>query len=245
MDYREEQAGEIEALTSIYEGEIQVLAESPHYVFTLPVKTEGYELDNDDDDGEEGLYVLLKFSYTEKYPEEAAVLEIEESDEAGEDGIVEELLEHLGQQMEENLGMVMVFTVVSAAMEWLGSKWEAVKEAREDREREKKDRIEAEERKKLEGTKVTVESFMTWAKGFVEEREAAKAKVSAEAAARLKGKLTGRQLFIKDASLIDSDVQFREAAGETVSVDESLFEDLDDLDLDDEEDEEEDPDWRP
>ena len=35
------------------------------------------------------------------------------------------------------------------------------------------------------------------------------------------------------------------SAGETVSVDESLFEDLDDLDLDDEEDEEEDPDWRP
>ena len=52
---------------------------------------------------------------------------------------------------------------------------------------------------------------MTWAKGFAEEKEAAKARVSAEAAARLKGKLTGRQLFIKDASLIDSDVQFREA----------------------------------
>ena len=48
--------------------------------------------------------------------------------------------------MEENLGMVMVFTVVSAAMEWLGSKWEAVKEAREEREKEKKERIEAEER---------------------------------------------------------------------------------------------------
>ena len=28
-------------------------------------------------------------------------------------------------------------------------------------------------------------------------------------------------------------------------MDESLFEDLDDLDLDDEEDDEEDPDWRP
>ena len=133
MDYREEQVGEIEALTSIYEGEIQgkhltsrcqngvcygsiplttrlsylnlsskaifpcpVLEESPLHVFTMPVKTEGY----DPDDGDcEGLYVLLKFSYTEKYPEEAAVLEIEESDEAGEDGIVEELLEHLGQQV--------------------------------------------------------------------------------------------------------------------------------------------------
>jgi len=138
----------------------------------------------------------------------------------------------------------MVFTVVSAAMEWLGSKWEEVKEAREEREKEKKERIEAEERKKLEGTKVTVESFMTWKKGFDEEKAAAKARESAEAAARLKGKLTGRQLFIKDASLIDSDVQFREAAGETVTVDESLFEDLDDLDLDDEDDEE-DPDWRP
>ena len=48
--------------------------------------------------------------------------------------------------MEENLGMVMVFTVVSAAMEWLGSKWEAVKDAREQREKEKKEAIEAEER---------------------------------------------------------------------------------------------------
>ena len=68
-------------------------------MFTLPVKTEGYDLDNDEDGDTEGLYVLLKFSYTAKYPEEAAVLEIEESDEAGEDGIVDELLEHLGQQV--------------------------------------------------------------------------------------------------------------------------------------------------
>ena len=76
-----------------------MLSESPHHVFTLPVKTEGYDLDNDEDGDTEGLYVLLKFSYTAKYPEEAAVLEIEESDEAGEDGIVDKLLEHLGQQV--------------------------------------------------------------------------------------------------------------------------------------------------
>ena len=60
----------------------------------MPVKTEGYDADDS-----EGLYVLLKFTYTAKYPEEAAVLEVEESDEAGEDGLVEELLEHLGQQV--------------------------------------------------------------------------------------------------------------------------------------------------
>lgn len=34
-------------------------------------------------------------------------------------------------------------------------------------------------------------------------------------------------------------------AGETVKVDESLFEDLDDLDLDDVDDDDDDPDWNP
>ena len=58
---------------------------------------------------------------------------------------------------------------------------------------------------------MTVESFMTWKKGFDEERERARARELAEAEARLKGKLTGRQLFMQDTSLIDSDVQFRQA----------------------------------
>ena len=80
---------------------LSVLSESPYHVFTMPVKTEGYDPDDGDS---EGLYVLLKFTYTAKYPEEAAVLEIEESDEAGEDGVVEELLEHLGQQVRARRG---------------------------------------------------------------------------------------------------------------------------------------------
>jgi hypothetical protein len=46
--------------------------------------------------------------------------------------------------MEENLGMVMVFTVISAAMEWLGSKWEEIKQRRQDIIKERKDREEAE-----------------------------------------------------------------------------------------------------
>ena len=48
--------------------------------------------------------------------------------------------------MEENLGMVMVFTVVSSAIEWLGSKCEELKERRETEERERKDREEEAER---------------------------------------------------------------------------------------------------
>lgn len=52
-------------------------------------------------------------------------------------------------------------------------------------------------------------------------------------------KTTGKQLFEKDESLFTSDLQFTE--GE-VEVDESLFQDLDDLDLEDDEDDEYHPD---
>lgn len=97
--------------------------------------------------------------------------------------------------------------------------------------------------KKFEGTRVTVESFLAWQKTFLERRTLQRKKQKEELAA--KGKLTGRQLFMRDTSLNDSDLQFRQAEGETVAVDESLFEDLEDLDLGDEDDDEDDPDWVP
>ena len=63
-------------------------------------------------------------------------------------------------------------------------------------------------------------------------------------------KLTGRQLFERDSTLNDSDVQFLTmlsdggvkvdtiSSGGGVKVDESLFQDFDDLDLDEEFDDE-------
>lgn len=67
-------------------------------------------------------------------------------------------------------------------------------------------------------------------------------------------KLTGRELFLQDKTLNESDLKFLDdgiyvqncrrclflcvaLAGQAVKVDESLFQDLDDLGLDDEEDE--------
>ncbi len=58
---------------------------------------------------------------------------------------------------------------------------------------------------------MTIESFLKWKKGFDEERSAAKARQAAALKEALKNKLTGRQLFMRDASLVDSDVQFRQA----------------------------------
>ena len=47
--------------------------------------------------------------------------------------------------MEENIGMVMGFTIISAALEWLGSKWESIQEEEKERaERQKQEEEDAE-----------------------------------------------------------------------------------------------------
>ena len=45
-------------------------------------------------------------------------------------------------------------------------------------------------------------------------------------------RIAGRQLFLQDHTFDDSDVRFLEEVGDTVEVDESLFDDMDELDLD-------------
>jgi len=228
-EFADEQRDEIEALESIYSEEINFLGDSPH-CFTIPVKTEDY----DEDEGE-GRLVLFKFTFTEKYPSEEPLLEVEESENI-DDEHLDELVAHLKEQLTENLGMPVVFTIVTAAIEWLNDKNDQIKADIDAAAKKKRDLEEEEERKKLEGTKVTIESFLSWKAEFDEERLGKKADV-------IKGsKLTGRELFMTDKSLNDSDIKFLEASGDTaVTVDESLFEDLEDLDLD----EEDDPDWNP
>jgi len=64
-----------------------------------------------------------------------------------EDGDDEKLKVHLLEQMNENLGMVMVFTLVSAAQEWLNVQWDKIKLKREEtaaqklREEEEAERV--------------------------------------------------------------------------------------------------------
>ncbi|QQP50064.1 RWD domain-containing protein 1 [Caligus rogercresseyi] len=137
--------------------------------------------------------------------------------------------------MEENLGMVMVFTAISEAIEWLGSKHEELEEKKEELARQEKEKFEEEERKKLEGTKVTIESFLKWKAEFDTERLALKSNKKV----RDESKLTGKELFLTNSSLQDSDIKFLEDAGDDVKINEELF---DDLDLEDY-DEEDDPDW--
>jgi len=231
-DFLQEQQDEMEAIESIYSEEIDILDTSPHR-FTIPVKTDDY----DEDEGL-GRMVLLKFSFTKTYPSEAPLVEVEESENMEEDGILDDMAAHIKEQIEENLGMPMIFTIISAMIEWLGETNDRLKREAEEEAQRIKDAADEEERKKLEGTKVTIESFLAWKADFDKERMEkmlVKEKTGKE-------KLTGRELFMTDTTLNESDLKFLAEAGDTaVTVDESLFEDLEDLDIDDDSDE----DWNP
>jgi len=252
MDYQEEQSSEIEALESIYEGDIKVLALEPQPVFVMPVKTEG---GLDSGENNDCIRVFLKMTLTPKYPEEVPLIEIldqdpeddssgrndddsdddEEVNKLDEHDLRDPLIEHLKETAEENLGMVMGFTIISAATEWLTDKWEAIRQQQADEKERIKQLEEEAEKKRLEGTKVTVESFMAWKRQFDEERLAMMAKVKKEELG-----LTGKEQFLNNADIDlapigdgGGEVDLGGAAAASVEVDESLFEDLDDLDVGD------------
>ncbi|CAH1179084.1 unnamed protein product [Phaedon cochleariae] len=232
MDYREEQKSEIEALESIYFGDFEILSSEP-YKFSIPIKTEEYDPDSED---QSGLSCDLVITYTPKYPEEQPIIEIE-NPENFEEGYEHNLLLYLSQQVRENLGMVMIFTIVSSAQEWLNVKYEDTKKDKDERAARKLLEEEEAERQRFEGTRVTVETFMRWKKIFEDDMGITKKREIAEKEGK---KLTGRELFMTDNTLNESDLKFLDE-GDAVKVDESLFQDLDDLDLDDEDDEDFDP----
>eukprot|EP00088_Acartia_fossae_P021836 TRINITY_DN23207_c0_g1_i1.p1 TRINITY_DN23207_c0_g1~~TRINITY_DN23207_c0_g1_i1.p1 ORF type:complete len:243 (+),score=71.54 TRINITY_DN23207_c0_g1_i1:36-764(+) len=235
-DFRQDQLDELEALESIYSEEIDIIDSNPHR-FTIPVKTDDY-----DEEEETGRFVLLKFTLPKEYPSVAPEVDFEESLNLDEDNLDTMLDEFIKEQIQENLDMPMIFTIVSAAIEWLGETNDRLKrEAVEAAERRKEEEEEA-ERKKLEGTKVTIESFLAWKADFDRERLEKISVVEKTG----KEKLSGKELFMTDKTLNDSDIKFLANTGDTaITVDESLFEDLDDLDLDEELEDSDDPDFDP
>lgn len=88
---------------------------------------------------------------------------------------------------------------------------------------------------------------MNWRNEFEAEMGITEKKIK-ESEANLK-KLTGRELFLRDQSLLDSDIRFLQQNGdsiENVKIDESLFSNLElDEELPSDDDESDDPDYVP
>lgn len=145
-----------------------------------------------------------------------------------------EILDQLSDMVQENLGLAMVFTLVNQTQEWINLLKDRKKLERQEEEERKKKELEELEHKKFEGTRVTVESFIQWKLKFDSEI-ALKEKTNKN---DLAGKLTGKEMFMTDKNLIDSDLSFVDGNEDTdVQVDESLFADMEELeDFDEEED---------
>ena len=152
--------------------------------------------------------MLLTIRYPEAYPDEAPMLDLS----APQNSLPhqyftvadnrESLLRSLDTIIEENLGMAMIFTLVSslkdAAEQLVAERKEAATKAHE----EAILAAEREENKKFHGTPVTAETFLKWREGFLKEMEEARIKAEEERLAELKKtkikepvKLTGRQLW--------------------------------------------------
>ncbi|KAG6575486.1 RWD domain-containing protein 1, partial [Cucurbita argyrosperma subsp. sororia] len=172
----------------------------------------------------------LIFSHTEKYPDEPPLVNVKSIR-----GIPVEdlkiLREKLQQEASENLGMAMVYTLVTSSKEWLSERFgqESSLEIAEAEERVKEDIIVP------HGEPVTLDTFLAWRERFEAEMALERAKIMPESAltAPKEKKLTGRQWFESGRA------STKGAAPVTEGSDEEDDEDIN-FDDDDFEDDEED-----
>lgn len=207
----EEIEQEIEVLRAIYQDELSGSAATGLILDVRP--TPG---------SEEHCELKLTFTIPKTYPQAAPTVTATPVkgvtvDEAN------KLLAILKNTAAENIGQQMVFTLASAAKEWLDDlnvhydeRHKKAQEVEAAREAEKEAAAER-ERERARGTPVTRATFLAWNAKFQEElrqKEMAAAKEAAAVAAAAgldkEKKLTGRALFESDASLVMSDAALLE-----------------------------------
>lgn len=151
---------------------------------------------------------FLQVRYPEDYPDEPPQLDLLSSPNApvhpnfsiSDDR--DQLLAGLEETIQENIGMAMIFSVVSTLKESAEQLIQDRKDVLLKQHEEQLLAAEREENKKFHGTAVTPETFVEWRDGFVQEMEEEKQKDEDERLAEMKKarvkdptKLTGRQLW--------------------------------------------------
>jgi len=203
----DEQKEEREVLDSIFPDEITDISPTEYQVAIRLDVVE--EKENDEDEESEPPTIILRVEYPPDYPDEPprldlipppngpkyAYFDIQEDKSS--------LLESLQPTIEENLGMAMVFTLVSTlkdGAEMLITERQNATQAIKEAEAAK---AEEEENRKFHGTPVTRETFLEWSRKFKEELAEAERRKKEEQEAEDKKKrgvkdevkMTGRQLW--------------------------------------------------
>ncbi|XP_072963906.1 uncharacterized protein [Typha angustifolia] len=230
-DYAQEQEMEIEALHAILMDEIKEI-DSSESGLTTNNRCFQILLSPQDDDFDESnsvpVQLALIFSHTEKYPDEPPLLNVRSVRGIKSEDLTS-LKEKLEQEATDNLGMAMVYTLVTSAKEWLTEEYgnDGADEESEEADTVKDDIVIP------HGEPVTVESFIAWRERFEAELALARAKLMPESAltAPKEKKVTGRQWFESG----------RHAVRGAAAVADGSEEEEDDIDFDDDsEDDEED-----
>ncbi|KAG6517452.1 hypothetical protein ZIOFF_020844 [Zingiber officinale] len=148
--------------------------------------------DNDlDESNTTPVKMALIFSHTENYPDQPPLLNLKSIK-----GIKPEdptiLREKLLNEASENLGMAMIYTLVTSAKEWLSDKYRNDAAADNDENDASKDEIIV-----PHGEPVTLDSFVAWRERYEAELALERAKLMPESALTTtkEKKLSGRQWF--------------------------------------------------
>ncbi|KAL6585119.1 hypothetical protein OROMI_004408 [Orobanche minor] len=179
-----------------------------------------------DDEADEStvpsVQLALIFSHTESYPDEPPLVSLK-SLKGIPTGDLKVLKEKLEEEASENLGMAMVYTLVTSAKEWLSERFARDAGDEDDGENEAaKDEIII-----PHGEAVTVETFLAWRERFEAELALERAKLMPDSAltAPKDKKLTGRQWFESGRALKGA-----------APIADASDEDEEDVDFDDEDD---------
>ncbi|KAJ5168270.1 uncharacterized protein N7482_003864 [Penicillium canariense] len=200
---REDQIEEREVLDSIFPDEITDISETSYKIsITLDPPENGPE-------PTEQPVIFLEVAYPEEYPDVAPELKITPAPNAPKHPLIEfprdddVLINALDNAIEENLGMAMVFSLVSALKEAAELLMAERVQAVENEKARVAQKAEDEENSKFRGTAVNRETFEAWLSAFKKEaeeeeqrqREEKEAEDKKRKTTKEEKKLTGRELW--------------------------------------------------
>lgn len=232
-DHEAEQEMEIEALQAILMDDMEEIPANESGLGSSTARCFQIRVSPMDDDEDEPtdipVRLALIFAHTPTYPDAPPLLKVR-SLQGINDADIRELQGKLETEVEENLGMAMMYTLATSAKEWLREKY-----GQEDVEEEEEDDTEKEEVIEKHGEVVTVESFLAWRDRYEAELALEKAKLMPDAAllASKEKRTTGRQWFeLKSAgkAVEEGDDEDIDDDDEDIDFD---MEDDDDLDEED------------